>query len=98
MKRFFFALFLVLFFQNSNAASLERFQSYLRTTQAARGEFAQKVYDKSGKLVQDSNGSFAFLRPGRRNEKLPLDSCTSLPDLSKTFCVKSAFAACVVRR
>ncbi len=65
MKRFLFALFLVLSFQNSDAASLERFQSYLRTTQAARGEFAQQVYDKTGKLVQDSKGSFAFLRPGR---------------------------------
>lgn len=50
---------------NAGAASLERFQSYLRTTQAARGDFEQKVYDKSGKLVQDSRGSFAFLRPGR---------------------------------
>ncbi|HEY6966992.1 MAG TPA: outer membrane lipoprotein chaperone LolA [Burkholderiales bacterium] len=51
--------------QNASSASLERFQSYVRTTQAAQGEFAQKVYDKSGKLVQDSRGSFAFLRPGR---------------------------------
>jgi outer membrane lipoprotein carrier protein len=65
MKRVFFALSLFLFFENVQAASLERFQSYLRTTQAARGEFAQKVYDKGGKLVQDSKGSFAFLRPGR---------------------------------
>ena len=52
-------------FTGASAASLERFQSYVRTTQAARGEFTQKVYDKSGKLVQDSRGSFAFLRPGR---------------------------------
>jgi outer membrane lipoprotein carrier protein len=37
----------------------------VRTTQAARGEFTQKVFDKTGKLVQDSRGSFAFLRPGR---------------------------------
>jgi outer membrane lipoprotein carrier protein len=51
--------------QNASPASLERFQSYVRTTQAASGEFAQKVYDKSGKLVQDSRGTFAFLRPGR---------------------------------
>jgi len=65
MKGFFLALFLILFFQNSNAASLERFQSYLRNTQAARGDFEQKVYDKTGRLVQDSKGSFAFLRPGR---------------------------------
>ena len=65
MNRFLFSLFLILIFENSNAASLERFQSYVRTTQAARGDFAQKVYDKTGKLVQDSRGSFAFLRPGR---------------------------------
>jgi outer membrane lipoprotein carrier protein len=61
-----FGFLLALFFaQNASSASLERFQSYVRTTQAARGEFAQKVYDKTGKLVQDSRGSFAFLRPGR---------------------------------
>ena len=65
MKKFIVAFFLVAFFQAAGAASLERFQSYVRTTQAARGEFTQKVYDKSGKLVQDSRGSFAFLRPGR---------------------------------
>jgi outer membrane lipoprotein carrier protein len=65
MKWFFAVLFLFLSIQNSNAASLERFQSYLRTTQAARGDFEQKVYDKTGKLVQSSKGSFAFLRPGR---------------------------------
>ena len=65
MKKFVVALFLVSFFQVADAASLERFQSYVRTTQAARGEFTQKVYDKTGKLVQDSRGSFAFLRPGR---------------------------------
>jgi outer membrane lipoprotein carrier protein len=68
MHRFLFALFSVLFLlflQPAHAASLERFQSYVRTTQAARGEFTQKVYDKTGKLVQDSRGSFAFLRPGR---------------------------------
>ena len=65
MNRFLFSLFLILIFENSNAASLERFQSYVRTTQAARGNFEQKVYDKTGKLVQDSRGSFAFLRPGR---------------------------------
>ena len=65
MKRILFFLSLILIAQTSNAASLERFQSYLRTTQAARGDFSQKVYDKTGKLVQDSKGSFAFLRPGR---------------------------------
>ena len=65
MGRFFLALVSVLFFHNADAASLERFQSYLRTTQSARADFEQKVFDKSGKLVQESKGSFAFLRPGR---------------------------------
>ena len=47
------------------ASSIERFQSYLRTTQAARADFEQKVYDRNRKLVQEAKGSFAFLRPGR---------------------------------
>ena len=65
MKKFLFFLFFILVTQNSNAASLERFQSYLRTTQAAKADFQQKVFDKSGKLVQESRGNFSFLRPGR---------------------------------
>ena len=65
MGRFFFGLALILCFQHAFSASLERFQSYVRTTQSARGEFTQKVYDKTGKLVQESRGSFSFLRPGR---------------------------------
>ena len=65
MQRFLFASFLVLFLSNSNAASVERFQSFLRTTQAARADFQQKVFDKSGKTVQESRGNFSFLRPGR---------------------------------
>jgi outer membrane lipoprotein carrier protein len=65
MARLLSFLFACVIVSSANAASLERFQSYVRTTQAARGEFTQKVFDKSGKLVQDSRGSFAFLRPGR---------------------------------
>ncbi len=65
MKSSLAVLCLFLCVQNSHAASLERFQSYLRTTQAARADFQQKVYDKSGKVVQESNGNFALLRPGR---------------------------------
>ncbi len=65
MKSFLVFLFLVLCAPNSNATSLERFQSYLRTTQAARADFQQKVFDKTGKVVQESRGSFSFLRPGR---------------------------------
>ena len=49
----------------AQGSSLERFQTYVRTTQAARADFDQKVYDRAGKLVQESKGNFAFLRPGR---------------------------------
>ena len=65
MGRIFLVVGFLLFFQNSQAASLERFQSFLRTTQAARADFQQKVFDKSGKTVQESRGNFSFLRPGR---------------------------------
>ena len=37
----------------------------MRTTQAAKADFDQKVYDRTGKLVQESKGNFAFHRPGR---------------------------------
>src|SRR5439155_26587966 len=48
-----------------NASSIERFKTFLRTTQSARASFEQKVTDRGGKLVQSSKGSFVFLRPGR---------------------------------
>jgi outer membrane lipoprotein carrier protein len=65
MLRIFVAVFLLFSFQSSNAASVERFQSFLRTTQAAKADFHQTVSDKSGKVVQESRGNFSFLRPGR---------------------------------
>lgn len=49
----------------AEAGSLERFQAFIRTTQSARGDFEQKVYDRNKKLVQDSKGTFAFQRPGK---------------------------------
>jgi len=47
------------------AASLERFQSFVRSTQSAKADFEQKVYDRNQKLVQESKGSFSFVRPGK---------------------------------
>lgn len=47
------------------AASLERFQSFVRGTQSAKADFEQKVYDRNKKLVQESRGSFSFVRPGK---------------------------------
>lgn len=49
----------------ANAASIERYKTFLNGTQSARAQFEQKVYDRSGKLTQESRGSFVFQRPGR---------------------------------
>jgi outer membrane lipoprotein carrier protein len=58
-------LLLALAAASAEAASLERFQAFLRTTQSARAEFTQQVTDRQGKLVQESSGSFSYVRPGR---------------------------------
>jgi len=47
------------------AASLERFHAFVRSTQSARADFTQKMYDRNRKLVRESSGSFVFQRPGR---------------------------------
>ena len=47
------------------ASGVERFRDYLRTTQTARADFEQRVFDRDKKLVQHSRGSFSLLRPGR---------------------------------
>ncbi len=59
------AFALALAASNAHASGLERFRDYLRTTQSARAQFEQQVFDREQKLVQESKGSFAFLRPGR---------------------------------
>jgi len=48
----------------AQASSLERFKDFVRNTQSARADFEQKVYDRNGKLSQESKGSFVFQRPG----------------------------------
>jgi outer membrane lipoprotein carrier protein len=59
-------LFLAILFAGAaEASAIERFNSFIRATQSARADFEQKVRDRSGKLVQESKGSFVFLRPGR---------------------------------
>ena len=47
-----------------HAESLGRFKTFVRSTQSARADFEQKVFDRSGKLTQESKGSFVFQRPG----------------------------------
>ena len=48
-----------------SAASIDRFQSFVRGTQSAKADFEQKVYDRNKKLVQESRGTFSFVRPGK---------------------------------
>ena len=48
-----------------NAAAIERFKTFAKSTQTARGSFEQKVYDRDRRLSQESRGSFAFQRPGK---------------------------------
>ena len=50
---------------SANAARLDRFQAYLKSTQSATASFDQRVFDKNGKLVQEAHGSFALQRPGK---------------------------------
>jgi outer membrane lipoprotein carrier protein len=57
--------FLLLFAAGAHAASIERFQSFLRSTQTAQATFEQRVFDRNRTLVQTAKGSFAFQRPGR---------------------------------
>jgi len=47
------------------ASGVERFRDYLRSTQTARADFEQRVFDREKKLVQHSRGSFSLQRPGR---------------------------------
>jgi len=58
-------LLLISFVGNAEASSLEHYQAFLNGTQSARAGFEQKVYDRDGRLVQDTKGSFVFQRPGR---------------------------------
>ena len=44
---------------------MDRFKEFAKSTQAARAKFEQKVYDRAGKLTQESKGSFVFQRPGK---------------------------------
>jgi len=59
-----FALLLLFLAASAQAASLERFKTFVRNTQSARADFEQKVYDRNGKLTQESKGNFVFQRPG----------------------------------
>lgn len=49
----------------ARATSLERFQQFVQSTRSGRGGFEQVVRDRNGKVLQQSRGTLAFVRPGR---------------------------------
>jgi len=59
------ALLALILASAADAASIERYKAFLNDTHSARAAFDQKVYDRNGKLVQESRGNFVFQRPGR---------------------------------
>ena len=58
-------LVLALWATTAYSASIDRYREFLDGTRSARARFEQKVYDRSGKPVQESKGSFVFERPGK---------------------------------
>lgn len=63
--RTFLGLVALLIVFPAGAASLDRYKEFLNGTQSARAAFEQKVFDRNGKLVQETKGNFVFQRPGR---------------------------------
>jgi outer membrane lipoprotein carrier protein len=49
----------------ASAASIDRYREFLDGTRSARARFEQHVYDRNGKPVQESKGSFVFARHGK---------------------------------
>ena len=63
MRYLLFVLALI-FSVTADASAIDRFKAFAKGTQSARGEFEQKVHDRSGNVTQASKGSFVFQRPG----------------------------------
>ena len=63
--RWLLACALALVASAAGAAGIERYKTFINETQSARAAFEQKVYDRNGKLVQESRGNFVLQRPGR---------------------------------
>jgi outer membrane lipoprotein carrier protein len=50
---------------SAGATGIDRFAQFISGTQSARAVFEQKVFDRGGKLTQESRGTLAFSRPGK---------------------------------
>lgn len=49
----------------ARANAIDDFRSFITSTQSARADFAQTVFDSRGKLTQQSAGTLSFVRPGK---------------------------------
>ncbi|HEY7674924.1 MAG TPA: outer membrane lipoprotein chaperone LolA [Burkholderiales bacterium] len=47
------------------ASSLDRLSEFINKTLAAEGKFEQKIFDRNRRLLQESEGTLAFSRPGK---------------------------------
>jgi len=61
----FFAVLLVLLAPRASASSLDRLSEFISKTLAAEGKFEQKIFDRNHRLLQESEGTLAFSRPGK---------------------------------
>ncbi len=50
---------------SAQANAIDDFRTFITSTQSARSEFAQTVFDARGKLTQQSAGTLSFVRPGK---------------------------------
>jgi outer membrane lipoprotein carrier protein len=49
----------------AQAAALDSLNQFMTSTQSAKGSFEQKIVDRTGKVIQQSQGTLAFARPGK---------------------------------
>ena len=61
----FLAAILVLLPPHASASSLDRLSEFINKTLAAEGKFEQKIFDRNRRLLQESEGTLAFSRPGK---------------------------------
>lgn len=47
------------------ASGIEKLNQFMATIQTMQGAFDQRIQDRNGKLIQESNGTLAFARPGK---------------------------------
>lgn len=50
---------------SSSSSAYAEFQAFLKNTRSARGSFRQQVLHASGRVLETTEGSFAFARPGK---------------------------------